>query len=228
MERYTEATPEEITWRYDTESSWVLRLIAHGFIAGLGGILLFTSAMVLLTLPKTLPELELGTILLIVLLLLVGGPFSLVYLWPMITDPDQRPNANAFIREGGSIPWTRRSAAIAALTGAVVLGGLILTDVSFNLILTLLVFSVFSPAIVSLFTTVGTIEDGHMKCNGNEVDLRRLAGVRSVQIGSVVVYWLTYTAGTGLLVPRLITIPVGMEEEIAARLEQGIECDPER
>ena len=191
----------EITWRYDTGSSWILRLIAHGFIAGIGGLLVFTFGMVLLTLPETITKLDFEATLLVALLLLVGGPFSLVYLWPMISDPDQRPTATAFTSKGGSIPWTKRSATGATLLGAVILSGLLLVETTPNLAFSLIVLSIFSPAVASLFTTVGSISDNRLVCNGTEVQLKQITGIHSFQIGSVVLVWLTYSSGTKLLVP---------------------------
>ena len=226
MEVESEAASGEITWRYDTGSSKILRGIAHGFVAGIGGLLGFAFAVVLLTLPENLPKLEFETILLVVLLFLVGGPFSLLYLWPMISDPDQRPNATAFTSKDGSIPWTKRSATVTALLGTVILGGLLLVDATPNLVFSLIVVSIFSPVVVSLFTTVGTISDNRLVCNGNGVQLKQIKGMYSLQIGSAVVVWLTYTSGSGLLVPRFITIPAEIVEDVTAKLEQGLERNP--
>ena len=104
----------------------------HGFVAAIGGLLLFPFVVALLPLPKTLSALTVEMIALIVLLILVGGPFSLVYLWPMITEPDQRPKASAFVAEGGTLPWTKRSSAVANVIGTVVLGGLLVPEPSFS------------------------------------------------------------------------------------------------
>ena len=226
MEVETEAPSTEISWRYDTESSWVLRVVAHGFIAAFGGLLLFTFAVLLLALPETLSALTVETIALIVLLIFVGGPFSLVYLWPMITDPDQRPNASAFAAEGGTVPWTKRSSAVAIVIGTAVLRGLLALDPSFDCLFTVLVLAIFSPIVVSLFTTDGTISDEFLVSNGNQVALRQITGIRSLHVGTAVVLWLTFASGTGFLTPRLVTVPEDLASDVMAKLEQGKQLEP--
>lgn len=217
-----------IEWRYDTQSSRVLRLVAHGFIAGMGGSILLILGLILVSLPEILPYLGIEPVLLFVLLFLVGGPLSLLYLWPMLTDTDQRPSVTAFTWDEESIPWTKRSFVVAVLVGALLLLGLATADVPFDIIFALVVVAIFSPVVVSLFTTVGSIEGDRLVCNGTSVPLRQVAGIRSLAVGTAVVYWISYAQGTGFFVPRLVTVPVQQSAAVRSALERSVALDPER
>ena len=96
------------------------------------------------------------------LLLLVGGPFSLLYLWPLLSDADQRPTISAFTWDEERIPWTKRSFVVAVVGGALLLMAVAAAGVSFDGIFALVVGAVFSPIVVSLFTTDGSIDDDRL------------------------------------------------------------------
>lgn len=86
----------EREWYYDASTSRLNRLIAHLPVAGIGGVFILAFGVVIgytLTNPQILST---PSILLVILLLLVGGPFSLAYLWHMLTDPKQRPSTSEF------------------------------------------------------------------------------------------------------------------------------------
>ncbi|MFC7007940.1 hypothetical protein [Halalkalicoccus salilacus] len=221
-------TASGVEWRYDTQSSWVLRLVAHAFVAGMGGSILLAVGLALVSLPEILPHLGTGPLFLVVLLLLVGGPFSLLYLWPMLTDADQRPSVTVFTWDEEKIPWTKRSFIVAVLGGALLLLGLATTGVPFDGIFALVVGAIFSPVVVSLFTTEGSIEDDRLVCNGTSVPLRQVTGARSQVVGNAVVYWISYTRGAGFLVPRLVTVPAQQLDAVRSALKRGEALDPEQ
>lgn len=222
------ATASGIEWQYDTHSSWVLRLVAHGFIAGIGGSILLVCGVILVSLPEILPHLGTGPLLLVVLLVLVGGPLSVLYLWPMLTDPEQRPGVTAFTWDDERIPWTKRSFVVAVVGGALLLLGLAAAGVSFDGIFALVVVAIFSPIVVNLFTTEGSIEDDRLVCNGASVPLRQVTGARSRVVGNAVVYWISYAPGTGFVVPRLVTAPVQQSDTVRTALERGEARTPEQ
>ena len=210
-------------WRYDPASSRPLWLLAHGFCAALGAPLLLAGSLLVLTLPDLLFTLKLGPLLLIGLFVLVGGPMSLLYLWPMLTDPRQRLSRNAFIAKGGTSPWTVRSAVVAAMAGAIIIGGLALVDVPFDVLFALVVSLMCTPVLVALFTTTGSIEDKHLICNGTTVPLAQITQIRSVHMGNAMVCWVTYARGTGLFTPRLLTIPTEIAPRVSRALKAGRE-----
>lgn len=194
----------------------------------MGGSLLLAVGLVLVALPDILPNIGTGPLLFAMLLVLVGGPFSLLYLWPMLTDADQRPALTAFSWDDERIPWTKRSFISAVVGGAVLLLGLATVGVPFDAIFALVVIATFSPVVVSLFSTDGTIDDDRLVCDGAPVSLRQVTGVRSMEFGSADVYWISYARGTGVLVPRLVTVHVQQSEAVRSALERGRSLDPER
>jgi len=226
-------TRSSTEWRYDATRSRPLRVLAHGFVAGLGGALLLAAGAVLLALPAVLPAISPGVLLFALLLALVGGPLSLVYLWPMLADSDQRPSPNAFAGENGVFPWTPRSVAVAAVAGAVGLRALAAAGVGFDALFAVVVALVFSPVVASLFTTVGSVESGgdtesaELVCNGRAVPLAQVTGVRSVRAAGLAVYWVSYARGTGAFVPRFLTVPAEAADAVRAALEAGAEMRAE-
>jgi len=216
-----ESEDATIEWRHDARDSRALRVLAHGFVAALGGPLVLLGGALLLALPDILSGADPRILALIALLGLVGGPFSLLYLWPMLADAEQRPSPGPFGAE--RLPWTVRSTAAATVAGGALFGGLAVVGVAGDALFGLAVALLFSPVLVNLFSAVGRIDDGdRLICNGQEVTLARLTGVRSVRVGGVVVCWLSYARGTGLLVPRFVTVPVEVADAVLAALKGGV------
>jgi hypothetical protein len=215
-----------IEWSIDASTSRVLRATAHLPPAGLGGALLLAAGATVAFVAAN-PEILLSEVgLLIALLLVVGGPGSLLYLWPMLADPEQRPSVAEFSGAGG-FPFTVRSVSVAAVSGAVAILGLLGVGVPGSVVYWLVVACVFSPMLVAVVTTRGRLEDGGLTINGTEIPLDRVVGVRSVRGRSHVVVWLSYVERTGLFVPRLFVVPESKRGAVLAALERGIDTDPE-
>jgi len=210
-----------LEWRYDAMSSRALWLAAHGFIVGLGGPSVLIAGVLLVSLPELLPQLGTAMVLLVALLSLVGGPFSLLYLWPMLTDPGQRPATAALLAESGTRPWTKRSVVAAVLVGSLLSGGAVAAGVPFSVLCALVALALVSPVVVALFTTVGSVTDDRLTCNGTAVPLRQVTGVRSVQLGATAVWWVSYARGTGLFAPRLLTVPTETATAVRTAVERG-------
>ena len=202
-------------------SSRALWLAAHGFIVGLGGPSVLIAGVLLVSLPELLPQLGTAMVLLVALLSLVGGPFSLLYLWPMLTDPGQRPATAALLAESGTRPWTKRSVVAAVLVGSLLSGGAVAAGVPFSVLCALVALALVSPVVVALFTTVGSVTDDRLTCNGTAVPLRQVTGVRSVQLGATAVWWVSYARGTGLFAPRLLTVPTETATAVRTAVERG-------
>ncbi|WP_115865597.1 hypothetical protein [Halorussus litoreus] len=210
-----------VEWRHDARDSRALRVLAHGFVAALGGPLVLLGGVLLLALPDSLSGADPRILALIALLALVGGPFSLLYLWPMLVEAEQRPSPGPFGAD--RLPWTVRSTAAATLAGAALFGGLTLAGIPGDALFGLAVALLFSPVLVNLFSTVGRIEGDRLVCNGQEVALAHVSDVRSVRVDEVVVCWLSYARGTGLLVPRFLTVSPEAADAVLAALERGVE-----
>ena len=211
-------------WSYDATTSRSLRLLSHLPVAAFGGVFLLAAgagAAFVIADPGALYS---PFTVLFVLLFLVGGPASLLYLWPMLADADQRPTQSAFSGTDGS-PFTARSAGLAAVAGVLA----VLTLAAFappGTLYAFLVGSVFSPVFVAVATTEGELDDGRLTIDRREVPLRRVTGVRSARVGGLVVLWVSYVRRSGLFVPRLAVVPADDADAVVGALEAGIRADP--
>ena len=215
-----------IEWSHDAATSRSLRLLSHLPVAAFGGVFLpaaVASVAFVLADPGVLRS---PFVLLVALLALVGGPASLLYLWPMLADPDQRPTRSAFSGTDKS-PFTARSVGAAVVAGALAVVALVAVGVPFRVVYGLVVASVFSPILVAVATTEGMLEEGTLTIDRREVPLERVKGVRSIRVGGLVVLWLSYARRSGLFVPRLAVLPAADVEAVLAALEAGIEADPD-
>ena len=214
-------------WSYDAAASRSLRLISHLPVAAVGGVFLPAAGASVAFVIADPGVLRSPFVLLVALLALVGGPMSLLYLWPMLADPDQRPTRSAFSGADGS-PFTARSVGAAALAGALAVLALVAVGVPFEVVYGLVVGCVFSPILVAAATTEGTLDDGRLTINRREVPLNRVAGVRSIRVRGFVVLWLSYVPRSGLFVPRLAVFPGDADVgAVRGALEAGIRADPE-
>lgn len=225
MEAASESEPPPVEWRFDPASSRPLRLLAHGFVFGIGGSVLAVIVLILPLLPGMLMGLDAEVLVVLVLLILVGGPVSLLYLWPMVTDSRQRPPISAFTWDSEAIPWTKRSLLLATLVGATCWGSLALMGVPFDGLFLIVVLTLFSPVVVALGTTVGSVDGEELVCNGRRGRLCAIRAVRSFELGGAVFMWISYARGTGFLVPRFVTVSADRAPAVRERLESGVGMD---
>ncbi|CCQ35617.1 uncharacterized protein Nmlp_1413 [Natronomonas moolapensis 8.8.11] len=214
-------------WSYDAATSRSLRLLSHLPVAAFGGVFLPAAGASVAFVLADPGVLRSPFVLLVALLALVGGPTSLLYLWPMLADPDQRPTRSAFSGTDRSL-FTARSVVAAAVAGALAVVALVAVGAPFEAVYGLVVGCVFSPILVAVATTTGQLDDGELTINRREVPLHRLTGVRSIRVRGVVVLWLFYAPRSGLFVPRAAAVPADAGVgAIRGALEAGIEADPE-
>lgn len=214
-----------VEWSLDATTSRPLRVVSHFPIAGIGGSTLLVGLLVVVSIVTTPVIPSVGTVLFVALLVLVGGPFSLLYLLPMLTDPGQRPSRAEFDGAEG-FPFTARSVAAAVVGGAVVIAVLLAAGFPFEVVYSLVVALVFSPIAVAVFTTEGSLDDGGLTVNRSTVPLERVTGYRTVRVRDVVVFWIAYAPRSGLLLPRLVTIPSSDAAPVRASLESGLDATP--
>lgn len=214
-------------WSYDASTTRSLRIVSHLPAAGVGGALLLAGSVALVGVATDPSVLRSPFVLLVVALVLVGGPMSLLYLWPMLADSDQRPSASEFAG-GGGFPFSVRSVGVAAVSGALAILALVAVDVPFDVVYGVVVGCLLSPVLVAAATTEGELNDGRLTINRREVPLERVTGMRSIRGRGLVVLWISYTRRSGLFMPRLAVIPANADiGAILAALEVGIRADPE-
>lgn len=216
-----------VEWAYDASTSRLLKVVAHLPVVGIGGAFLLAAGLLAAGVVTTPGRPDLGVLLSVGLLLLVGGPFSLLYIWPMLTNPEQRPSTAEFAGAEG-FPFTLRSVTTAAVTGAIGIAGSIALGVPGRVVYWSVVAFVFSTLGVAVVTTRGRLVDRELTLNGTEVPLERVDGVRSARLGDVVVCWISYARRSGLFLPRLFTVPVGSADAVREVLRSGAGRSPER
>jgi hypothetical protein len=163
---------------------------------------------------------------LVVLLALVGGPVSLLYLWPMIHDPAQRPDLESV----GWLSTLRRGPSlVAALLGALLVPLAFLTVgwvAPYGLVVALL----FLPLLLLGFVDVeGSIDPvaGTLTVNRRTVETHRIAGLSTRRIGSLAVIRLRYEPGTSRFGKPLAV--VARTDDVGAireALSDGIDAEP--
>jgi hypothetical protein len=210
-----------LEWRFDLTTSRLLWLLAHVPVAALGGAFALALVGILIIGLAGLLTGGVGLQVLLVagLLLLVGGPASLLYLWPMLTEPDQRPRFEGFASD--EMPFTRRSTVAAIAVGAVVSTALTAAGLSGRGVRVLLFLSLGLILPVTAFTTRGRIEDGRIRSFGAVADLSAIRSVRTLEVGGAVFVWVSYAMGTGLLAPRLLTIPAADRDRVLAAINEA-------
>jgi DNA-directed RNA polymerase subunit H (RpoH/RPB5) len=215
-----------VEWSFDASTSPTLRLLAHLPPAGLGGALLLAVVAVVASLVADPAVLLSPSALLVAVLVLVGGPFSLLYLWPMLTDAEQRPSVAEF-EGGGGFPFSARSVGTAAVSGAIAIVGLLAAGVPAGSVYALVVGCVLSPLFVAVLTTHGRLEGETLTINRTEIPLARVGGVRSARFGGFAVVWISYARRSGLFLPRLAVLPESEADAVLRRLESGLDASPE-
>ncbi len=79
---------------------------------------------------------------------------------------------------------------------------------------------------MTLATDAEVDADGRLETQQTSVVLSTLSGVRSVAVGGVTVYWLSYARGAdGLRNPRLIAVPRGQAARVREVLGAGVDAD---
>jgi len=209
--------PSPVSWRYDyTTEPWLRWLVRAGAGAVFGaytGMLATLAVAAVAVLVGGSPEVR----LVVVVLALVGGPFSLLYLLPVLTDPDQRPHL-AFSGRERRVPV--REWVVSGLVGAVVLGGAVWVDP--RLAAALFVGGLLAGVVGVLCSTRGTVdpETATAESGPREWDLSRVSGYTTRRVGPLVVVSFA-AAGPGRFgtVPSRIVVPAAVADDVAAALD---------
>jgi len=199
-------------------------VLVYAPIAFLGGHVGLVLAGGIVLAPAILGDL--GLLALTALLVLVGGPVSLLYLWPMLRDPDQRPDA---LGEGLFAHATTRGVLVASIFGTIALVGAgQLLGSSARLVLAVVLVVVPLP-FLGVFHTEGSLdaEAGTLTVWYRTADITTLDGLRNYRLGTVVVCWLSYVEGAGGFGrPYLVALPETVAADVLETLERGIATDP--
>ena len=207
-----------------TDSPFVatLRYLPAAFF---GGYIVLGTVVVL----SLLPTLLANPLLLAVVIFfgLVGGPLSLLYLWPMIRDPDQRPNADDFAWFADLKP---ARLVVAALVGSVLVAGAFATLGRAAQVVLVVCCLFVPPVVVSFFNSDGCVnaDTGTLSYRGHTVDVSSIQSVWTLTLGSVRLVVLRYHARIGGgWKPRVFLVPGEVADKIEAVLRGGATATPE-
>ncbi len=209
---------EPLSWDLspvDFRTTSLLRYLPFVFLGGYAGVVLVAGG---LALPGLLANPKLLAVA--VLLALVGGPASLLYLWPMIRDPDQRTGLDP----RGWYEGMRPAGVIAAaVTGTILLlaGSAVTANATYLLGIVLLFMCPLF--VLSIVDGQGRLdpESGTLTYQESSADVTSIDRVRCFRVGSVTLVWLGYAAGTSGPRPRLLTVPEDAADDVLAVLRAG-------
>lgn len=217
--------PAPVAWEYDYTTEPWLRWLARAGAAAVGGAYVGALVALLTGVATALVYGSTAVRLLVVVLALVGGPVSLLYLYPVLTDPDQRPAP--FSGRERRLP--RREWVVSALVGAAVLGGAVLVD---PLLAGALFAGGFLAGVVAVgCSTHGEIdpETGVMNGTYGEWHLRRMTGYRTRTVGPLTVVSLA-ASGPGRFgsVPSRVLVPTADLGDVTDALDAVVRAETHR
>lgn len=191
------------------------RLGPYLLVALVGGAALLVVVLLALGVAFAVRDGEYGPIALVVLLALVGGPFSLLYLLPAVADPESR----AELAEG--MPRYERldagKAAAAAVLGAASLAVAFAVDP--RLLAALLALAFVGGLAASLVAAEWSFdaEERTLTYQGAEGDLDAVTGCRRVDLRGRAVLWPSYADPNDLDDrPRLVVLPSAVADDVLA------------
>ncbi|WP_336360682.1 hypothetical protein [Haladaptatus sp. ZSTT2] len=207
-----------IEWSVSGDTSRVVRALSILSVSAFTAIILLFVAFLALIVPLVLASARPAVIALFVLLLLVGGPGSILYLWPMLTDKSQRP-AFAPFEFPGVDGW--RQIVPPAVLLAVVFGLAFLADGR-------AFYGIFAFTFLLLVVTAALSGEGWLDPErgelhvGTTISLALLDGIQPVHVGDVTLCYLSYASGASRLTsPRLLAVPTERFDDLRPHLESG-------
>jgi hypothetical protein len=187
-----------IGWSHDPTDSRVGMALAYVTAGVFGGLVLFAVSMFALAVAFAVAGGNFLIVGLIVLLALVGGPFSLLYLWPLLRHSEQRPAAPDWLAA-----FRPRWILLASLFG----GLAIVLFLPSGFFFVPIVGGFMSMFGLGLFTSEGEIdtETRTLRYGYNiEIELDGLTDVKRFQIAGLALLWLSFPRGR---IPRLLVLP---------------------
>lgn len=215
--------PDSVTWRHDaTTRRWlrVLFLVAAGL---LHGVVVLVGAALLFVVGLALWRGSTAVRALIVLLALVGGPVSLLYLLPMLRDPAQRPQ---FYPEGMTVGpgLPVRQRAVLGVVGAGLLAGCWWLDP--RLAAVVVAGGVLAGVAYAVAATRGTVdpERAVLETGAREFALDRVTGYRTRRVGPVALVRFVAPARPGRLgrAPSFVVVPSDRLPDVEAALDSVV------
>jgi len=211
---------DTIEWTITREQSLTLKLCQDVASAVLGGLILLAIVSMLLAMGAEALGGNLSGLLLALLLVLLGGPFSLLYLLPILSDAEQRPDRLQFM----PAPYSPRRLLGLSIGGAIGIPVLALLSPLAAVLLVGTTLFGLAP-LTGVLTTEGTFdpETRTLTVDDRTADLNRLTGRHRIPIGRITLLWLSYARGTSQwTVPRLVVLPTTVERHLRGHMSASI------
>lgn len=203
--------PSAVTWSRNASASRAGRLCRYVQAGFFGGLAVLVAVFCIAAVALSVTSGAAGRLAVFALLLLIGGPFSLLYLLPLLEDRTARSGVRDWLERAGYDRLSVSRLATSVLVGAVAIGGVIATVPT--VLLAAFVVVPFGTGIVTwLLTSRGRIdpETGTVRVNGRSFTLEELAAVRVFHVPAVetVVLRLSYATKTrGVTAPSSVLLP---------------------
>ena len=231
-------TTEPVEWRVDAANSRVLRWILYGWIGLFGGAMALISVFVVGEAILSALAGEVGPFVWVAVLVLLGGPMSVLYIWPALR-PEWRPSLSLFLPDPVDDPeesvaeryaevFSWRGAVASVILSAGVIGALTGLDVRLLYAYVALWFALLILA--SGFITWGRVDptEPRLEYRTTTVPLEAVENIRRVHLGDVVVYWLSYRSGArDFSTPSWVTVTAGAAEAVDLALEHAESVESE-
>lgn len=231
---------ECIEWRRELADSPTARLFAYVHVGTATGLALLVGLFLLVALPGLLvtfwhdPEIA----LLVALFLFVGGPISLAYLWPLLTEPSQR---RPLLPTSVFSQLPASGILVATVVGACV-HALVVWLFAIGPVFVLAAGVLVGSLGIGLFCTEGQIDPAARtatvgyslntrESHRRTVDLTTWTGFSRYQWGSIAIVRPRYARGTGRSKPRFLPMPADVADAARPVFEAAVAAespDPER
>jgi hypothetical protein len=222
-----DSSPDDVvTWGVDPTDTTFGRLCAYGLVGLFGGFGLLAVGVVAFALVAAVTSADPGTLAVVVVLALVGGPVSVLGLVSFL-DADQRPDDLHF-RDRFDVGDLH----LLGIVTSVLLGAAGIAA------------SVASGSVLAAYPLVGVLfvvtmglavggpngrvdrDAGTLTVDGNAHPLADLSSVRALEVGGLVVVTTRFVARPGGRdAPFLLTIPVDAYEQVRGALDAGVAAD---
>ncbi|MGQ3412596.1 hypothetical protein ACT4ML_10095 [Natrinema sp. LN54] len=203
--------PSAVTWSRSASASTAGRLCRYVQVGFFGGLAVLVAGFVIMGVVLSVASGAYEGVAVFALLLLIGGPFSLLYLLPLLEDRTTRSAVRNWLVRAGYDRLSLSRLATSVLVGAVAIIGVIAT-VPKVLLAGFVVIPVGTGTVTWLLTSRGQIdpETGTVRVNGQSFTLEELAAVRAFRISAVetVVLRPSYATKTrGVTAPPSVVMP---------------------
>ncbi|MFB1063344.1 hypothetical protein [Natrinema sp. H-ect4] len=214
---------DAVTWSRSASASTLGRLCQYLQVGFFGGMTLLVVALGAAGLALSAVNGAYGRLALFVLLLLIGGPFSLLYLLPLVDDETVRSSIRTWADRTGYDRLRPLPAAVSVLVGAVVIVGSVAVS-PVALLALFLVVPVGTSIGMQMVNSRGEIDPvvGTVRVNDQSFDLEELAAVSVRRVpgtGTVVLRPSYATKTRGVTAPGYVSMPRDVYEEARPLLE---------